>query len=237
MPQGLLDVPPSALNITNCIKITVDTVLLYMEEILDDGRLQKSIKDDKSQKQEKNNDKKKKSIVDYKWVVKISAIAFAISLVMGVISSDIDQLNIYVAFLVLFIFISIGVVFDFVGLAVATADVRSFHSMSAHKIPAGSKAVFLIKNAEKVSSFCNDVIGDICGVISGATGAAIVVRLFSESTGTLHFIGNLFFTACVSTLTIGSTAALKGIGIRYSNAVVLVVAKILCFFDFKKKGK
>lgn len=26
----------------------------------------------------------------------------------------------------------------------------------------------LKKNADKVSSFCNDVIGDICGIISGA---------------------------------------------------------------------
>lgn len=202
---------------------------------MDDGRLQKSTRDEKGTKQEKNNDKKKKSVVDFKWVAKISVIAFAISLVMGIISSDIGQLNIYVAFFVLFLFISIGVVFDFVGLAVATADIKSFHSMAAHKIPAGSKAVFLIKNAEKVSSFCNDVIGDICGVISGATGAAIVVRLFSNSTTALQFVGNLFLTAFVSTLTIGAKAALKGIGIRYSNGVVLVVAKILCFFDFKQK--
>ena len=156
---------------------------------------------------------------------------------MGVISSDIGQLNIYIAFFVLFLFISVGVVFDFVGLSVATADEKAFHSMSARRIPAGSKAVYLIKNAEKVSSFCNDVIGDICGVISGATGAAIAVRLFMESNSTVTFVGNLLLTALISTMTIGSKAALKGIGIRYSNGVVLVVAKILCFFDFRKKKK
>ena len=212
-----------------------DTALYILEDALDDGRLQKSFKEEKNSKPDKNSDKKKKGIVDVGWVVKISVIAFTISLAMGILSSDIDQLNIYVAFFVLFLFISIGVIFDFVGLSVATADIKSFHSMAARKIPAGSKAVFLIKNAEKVSSFCNDVIGDICGVISGATGAAIVVRLFSDSTSTLQFIGNLLLTALVSTLTIGSKAALKGLGIRYSNEVVLIVAKILCFFDFKRK--
>ena len=161
-----------------------DTALYILEDALDDGRLQKSFKEEKNSKPDKNSDKKKKGIVDVGWVVKISVIAFTISLAMGILSSDIDQLNIYVAFFVLFLFISIGVIFDFVGLSVATADIKSFHSMAARKIPAGSKAVFLIKNAEKVSSFCNDVIGDICGVISGATGAAIVVRLFSDSTST-----------------------------------------------------
>ncbi|MBQ9940095.1 MAG: hypothetical protein IJO74_00950 [Clostridia bacterium] len=193
---------------------------------MDDGRLQKNIKEEKNQK--------KKSIVDKGWVIKISVISFTISVFMGIISSDIGQLNIYVAFLILMLFISIGVVFDFVGLAVATADEKSFHSMAARRLPAGRKAVFLIKNAEKVSSFCNDVIGDICGVISGATGAAIAVKLFTGG-GTVHFVGSLFLTAVISMLTIGMKASLKGLGIRYSDKVVLIVAKFLCLFDIKRK--
>ena len=197
---------------------------------MDDSRTRKNEKNDK-------NEKKKKTLVNTSWVLKISVITFCISLLMGIVSSDIDQLNIYVAFLVLFIFIALGVVFDFIGLAVATADEKSFHSMAARKIPAGKKAVSLIKNAEKVSSFCNDVIGDICGVISGSTGAAIAVRLFMGTSTVKGFIGNLILTATISTLTIGSKAALKGIGIRYSNDVVRIVAKILCFFDFGKKRK
>lgn len=201
-----------------------------MEDILDDSRTQKSDKQERTEK-------KKKPIVNKSWVFKISVITFCISNVMGIVSSDIDKLNIFLAFLVLLLFISIGVVFDFIGIAIATADEKSFHSMAARKIPAGRKAVSLIKNAEKASSFCNDVIGDICGVISGATGAAIAVRLFSGATSTAHFVGNLLLTAAISTLTIGSKAALKGVGMRYSNDVVRVVAKILCFFEFNKKKK
>ena len=197
---------------------------------MDDGRLRKN------EKQEKG-DKKKKTLVNKIWVLKISVIAFCISVVLGVISSYIDKLNICFAFAILIVFISFGVIFDFIGLAVATADEKTFHSMSARKIPAGKKAVSLIKNAEKVSSFCNDVIGDICGVISGATGAVIAVRLFTTSDNTLHFVGNLLLTAAISTFTIGSKAALKGIGIRYSNDVVRIVAGILCFFDFSSKRK
>lgn len=197
---------------------------------MDDSRLRKN------EKQEKG-DKKKKSVINKPWVLKVSVITFCISVAMGIISSYIDRLNIYLAFAILLVFISIGVMFDFIGLAVATADEKSFHSMAARRIPAGKKAVSLIKNAEKVSSFCNDVIGDICGVISGATGAVIAVRLFTTSSSTLHFVINLLLTAVISTLTIGSKAALKGIGIRYSNDVVRIVAGILCFFDFTSKRK
>ena len=197
---------------------------------MDDSRTRKA------EKQEKN-DKKKKSVVDKAWVFKVSVISFVISLIMGIVSSDIEHLNIYLAFAVLIVFISIGVIFDFIGLSVATADEKTFHSMAARRIPAGKKAVNLIKNAEKVSSFCNDVIGDICGVISGATGAVIAVRLFVSVGSTANFIGNLVLTALISTLTIGSKAALKGIGIRYSNDVVRIVAKFLCLFDFSAKRK
>ena len=197
------------------------------------------MEDSRTRKSEKNerSDKKKKSAINKGWVLKVSLLTFCISLFLGILSSDIDKLNIYLAFLVLFLFISIGVIFDFIGISVATADEKAFHSMASRRIAAGKKAVSLIKNAEKVSSFCNDVIGDICGVISGATGAAIAVRLFMNSGTTAHFIGNLFLTAVISTLTIGSKAIFKGIGMRYSNNVVYVVAKILCFFDFSKKKK
>ena len=34
-----------------------------------------------------------------------------------------------------------------------------------------------IRNAGRVSSFCNDVIGDICGVISGSAAAVISARV------------------------------------------------------------
>ena len=32
----------------------------------------------------------------------------------------------------------------------------------------------LLKNTDKVSSVCCDVIGDVCGIVSGTSGVAIV---------------------------------------------------------------
>ena len=49
--------------------------------------------------------------------------------------------------------------------------------MAAHKEKGAKEALKLLRNADRVSSVCNDVVGDICGIVSGATGAVIVARL------------------------------------------------------------
>ena len=81
------------------------------------------------------------------------------------------------AALVLAVFIGLGILFDIIGVAVTAADPRPFHSMAAHKEPGAKEALVLLRNAGRVSSVCNDVVGDICGIVSGTTTAVIVVRL------------------------------------------------------------
>ena len=63
------------------------------------------------------------------------------------------------AFVVLACFILLGIVFDIIGVAVTAADERPFHSMAAHRTPGAREALGLIRKANKVSSFCNDVVG------------------------------------------------------------------------------
>ena len=46
----------------------------------------------------------------------------------------------------------------------------------------------LIRNAGKVSSFCNDVIGDISGVISGTASALIVFNITKEFQPSLNML-------------------------------------------------
>ena len=45
------------------------------------------------------------------------------------------------------------------------------------QIPRGKSSIKLIRNSGRVASFCNDVVGDICSVISGSATALIVFRL------------------------------------------------------------
>ena len=82
-----------------------------------------------------------------------------------------------VAALVLAVFIGLGIVFDMIGVAVTAADPKPFHSMAAHKEKGAKAAIRLLQNANQVSSVCNDVVGDICGIVSGSTAAVIVTHL------------------------------------------------------------
>ena len=93
----------------------------------------------------------------------------------------------------------------------------------------------LIRRASKVSSFCNDVVGDICGIISGSTAAIIVVRL-QEVLSFRSVVVSLAITALVSGLTIGGKAVGKTFAIDKSTAVLQLVGRILHLFSRHKKG-
>ena len=107
--------------------------------------------------------KKDKKLVDYKWIIKISAMAFTLSIVFSLLSETImPKVNLWFGIIILLLFIGIGILFDMVGVAVTAAEEAPFHSMASRKVPGAKVAVRLKKNAAQVSSFCNDVIGDIC---------------------------------------------------------------------------
>ena len=129
-----------------------------------------------------DNKKKKKSLFDFKWVGIITLLAFIISLVFSSISqSIIPNAHVLISLVVVFVIILIGIIFDMVGMAVQVADVKVFNSMASKKIKGAKMALKMIKNAPKLSTICNDVIGDICGIISGSGGAAISAILESIS--------------------------------------------------------
>ena len=113
-----------------------------------------------------------------KWILTITILAFCISFVLsGISEMVIPNLNIFVGIAVLVIFIFIGVLFDIVGVAITSAIESPFHAKNSKKIKDAKISIKLLKNAARVSSFCNDVIGDICGILSGAAGLAITANL------------------------------------------------------------
>ena len=191
-------------------------------------------------KEEKIKKAKKSKKPDYKWITTIFVASFAITILLSLLSNNIlSDLNIVVALLMLVFFILLGVIFDIIGLAIMTADERQFHSMAARKIDSAKCAIKLIRNAEKLSSFCNDVIGDIAGILSGVTGAAVVVSLYLNSS--YNFVANLLVTSLIAALTVSVKAFGKSIAINNNNDIVNIVSKIIYFFqsfrDFKKDNK
>ena len=132
-------------------------------------------------------DAKKKSRV--KWVVTAFLLSFVISAVFSVAMGEVTaNASIIVAILLLLFFIALGILFDVVGLAVATADASPFHSMAARKVPGAQESIRLLRNAERVSSICNDVVGDICGVVSGAASATIALQIIEKFEILIFFV-------------------------------------------------
>ncbi len=171
---------------------------------------------------------------DWNWVIKIFFITFALSAVMSTGANEaLSGVNTYFAFLILLFLIALGAVFDMIGMAVASADETPFHSMASHGVKSANRAIGLVRNAEKVSNFCNDVVGDIMGILSGSVAGIIVINLSNENS----IWASVLMTGMVSALTVGVKAAGKGLAISKSNLFVYYIAVIIDFFCFTRKGK
>ena len=173
--------------------------------------------------------------MDKSWIVKTLVITFTLSAVFNVLSSGIMKMvSIWIACLILLFIILVGILFDIIGVAVTTADEPPFHSMAAKKIPAAIMAIRLVKGKDKVSNFCNDVVGDICGIVSGSAAAAVVAYIITSFPGLNSFIMSLVITSTVAALTVGGKAMGKSVAMKYSNSIVYSVARIMMFFRFKR---
>ena len=193
----------------------------------------KKYKDEYS-KEPIKKDKTIKEKHDKRWIVTVTLVSFVISFIMALISElIIPNAIISISIFLVLIFIFIGIVFDIIGLATNTADPKIFHSMATKKVKGSKKAIELIKNKDKVSSMLNDVIGDICGVVSGSCGLAISITL-ANMLGTSKILTTIIVTSIISCITIGGKAFGKAIAINNANEIVFEFAKILGVFSKNK---
>lgn len=180
--------------------------------------------------QNRRKEKIKKEAVNVKWICQIAVISFTISFVLSFVSEmAIPNLSVLWGILLTLAFVFVGILFDIVGVAVTGADEKVFHSMNSRKVKGSKVAVLFKKNADKVSSFCCDVIGDICGIVSGASASAVSVGL-AATYGWNLLIVSLTVAAIVASLTIGGKACGKSFAINKSDVILYEFAKIISFF-------
>ena len=191
-----------------------------------------SLKREDKKRANKLKDKQKKN---RKWIIQIFLMAFFISVMFSFVSETfIPKLSSIFGILLIFLFILLGIIFDMIGVAVTASDEAPFHSMSARKVKGANIAVMLKKNADKVGSFCNDVIGDICGVVSGSAGA-IIASSFAQTLHVSPFLMSLLVTEMIAALTIGRKAIGKSLAINQCNMILYEVAKLISYFYHPKK--
>ena len=183
-------------------------------------------------------EKKKINKFNNRWVIIITVSTVILAAFFSFISDTILQnLNIYFAFLTLIAIILLGVLADIIGVAAAVANEKHFHAMASKKIEISYYALFITKNAAKVSSFCSDVIGDIAGIISGGAGTIIVINLIRDYGYGEGFFLTVIMSSMIAGLTVGGKAIGKDVAMNKSNMIVLSAARVLKFthrfFKFK----
>lgn len=188
-------------------------------------------------KQKKKTTPKKNN---HRWAVMVFFIAVLLSSTISFLSSTVmEDAELVEAFIVLLFIVFLGILFDIIGVAVMSASEKPFHSMAARKVPGAAEALKLLRNAEKVSNFCNDVIGDICGVVSGSASAVIAVKALTQVKSDM--LSQLIMSALVAGVTISGKAFGKTIATSQSTNIVHIVSKIIYYikspFCRKKRKK
>ena len=164
---------------------------------------------------------------DY-WILKAFLITFFIALIFSSASNTLVSKynNSILLTIICLLFVFIGIIFDVIGTATLTGNEATFHAKSAKKIKGSKEGVYLIKNANMVSSICNDVIGDICGIVSGSMGAILAINI-SNSLNISVVITALLISSIISSLTVGGKAIGKKYAIKNSDNIIFIVAKII----------
>lgn len=134
-------------------------------------------------------------------------------------------------FILLVVIISIGVVFDIIGMAAAAAKEKTFHAKASKKILGGRQCVNLVRRADQVAAFCNDVVGDISGTLSGAIGAAIVFELITTNAVSNKVFAGTVMTAAVAALTVGGKAFGKSLAIEYADDIIFRVGMLIAVVE------
>lgn len=173
-----------------------------------------------------------------RWVVTVFLVTIVVSGMISLISDEVmASSGLLAAFAILLGIVFLGIVFDIIGMAVATASEKPFHSMAARKVPGAQEAIRLLRNAERVSSICNDVVGDICGVVSGSASATIAALILTHVDTVWPRAVSLGMSALVAGLTVGGKAIGKTIAVNSCTQIVHLVGRVLYTLNRLKKKK
>lgn len=163
----------------------------------------------------------------------VALFTFMIALLVSIGSEGLVKAvnNVLVAIGLLLVIIFMGIFFDIIGTAVTAAELPPFNARAAKKVSGARQAVKLIHNAGMVANFCNDVIGDIAGTLSGAIGAGIVVSLAMRFPLGDVILAGAVMTSLIASLTVGGKALGKHLAVNHANQIIFRVAVVIGWWE------
>jgi Mg2+/Co2+ transporter CorB len=169
------------------------------------------------------------------WVVKAFILTFFLALIISGISNVIVEKCGFIVLLIITVLIVIlGIIFDIIGTAVLTADEATFHAKASNKIKGSRESIKLIKNASNIANFCNDIVGDICGIVSGSMGAMIAIYA-SANLNINNTLTALLISSIISSIMGGGKAIGKNIAVKKSDEIIFMVGSIISKFTKENK--
>lgn len=180
----------------------------------------------------KNQKKQSKFAIWFKWPLIALIISFTVSMAFGVLSEiALSNASIAISIVVILVFLFISVITDMVGVAIASCDEKPFRAMDARKIRGAKESIRLVKNADKVSSIFADILGDICGILSGAAGATVTAAFIRDSMSPiLTVVIASLVSAVIAALIISGKALMKRYSMLHCEKIILILGKILSIF-------
>lgn len=195
------------------------------------------IKVNDSRPKPENKGVKKKNKVNL-WPIEAFFITFATGIALSFFSeTTLLGVTLPVAIIVLFVIILVGIVFDIVGTSVTLETETAYTAMASKRIAGAKQAMKLVRNAHRVSNVCNDIVGDICGIVSGAMGAAISIRLLSTGAAMNELWLSIIISALIAAITVSGKACGKLLATSNSREIVFFVGKIAAIFELREKRK
>lgn len=163
------------------------------------------------------------------WNLLVFILSFTLAIIFSFLTNILsnNSSDIFIILIILIV-IMIGIIFDMIGVAVLTAKESTFHAMSSKKIKGAKKATKLIKNNVKVASFCNDIVGDVCGIVSGGLGAVLAISI-SDYLGIT--LATVIVSAIISSLTVTGKAIFKNVAVKKADNILFIFSKILSIFS------
>lgn len=165
-----------------------------------------------------------------RWIINVFLLSFFLAVVFSGITNFIGNYgNMIILVIITLTVCLIGILFDAIGTSLLTSNEATFHAKAAKKIRGSKETVKLIKNASFVANLCNDVIGDVCGIVSGGLGTVLAINICLKYSLD-HTITTIVASAIISSITIGCKAIGKNIAAKHDDEIIFTVGRLISYF-------
>jgi CBS domain containing-hemolysin-like protein len=166
--------------------------------------------------------------------LRVGLLSFILAVAVSYLSSvTLAVVPAVVALLVVLLLVAIGVTFDILGTSVTAADQTPLNAMASKRVAGARQALWLVRNADRVANFTNDVVGDVSGAVSGAAGATVALQLVNLFHGgqLATELMTLATVGLVAGVTVGGKAAGKSFAIERATDVVVLAGRAVFYLE------